>query len=210
MSELKEIFSILEKGINKENQLKCIPLLNKQRLLIEKDKKRYWDEIKKLIFADSKIKYFVGINFARYYLDEENVPERLEQIIDDDSNTQNIIDIQIKIQAIYEYLTELPASIKKKEKWFDFLLSHKTEYKETLFDVVYGNVVSYEMKYETIKNKYNKTQSNKEKLWLYILELYLCEINKDNVRDILLHHINDEDKFIGEVASKILMRIDKN
>lgn len=171
--------------------------LNSARKEVRQDQEKYRNEIKDLI-SNRQIE---GIIFGRCYLDDEEIYNMLYQLIDDDQ-----LDLLIRIQALYEILTEDSTAEEQKEKWFRYLLSDIDKFAEIC-------TKCYSIKEDYNKEKYFGNLKEKKildtpvnKKWVYLIELIALFREKTEIREIIRRYSggNNNDAFLKKVAEECL------
>ena len=143
----------------------------------------------------------LGVNFGRYYLDDREIYNKLTKLAD----MQKGYSLPIKIQGVYELLEADDTPIKKKQKWFNFLIEKlkSSEYKKLLRQA-YGihSKKDQERYLGHLFKKLSDAPNNKK--WVYLIELVsLMEDKKESSRKIK-EYLNSSDKFVSMVAEKCL------
>ena len=111
--------------------------------------------------------------------------------------------MQIKVQAIYELLVEENTDEGKKQEWFEFLINNLGKYKQ-LFRQAYrihtdGDKEKY---FNHLLEKLSETADNKK--WVYLIELVVLGVNKEETSRTIIEHVDSEDKFVSKVAQRCL------
>ncbi|MBI4645961.1 MAG: hypothetical protein HY738_05030 [Bacteroidia bacterium] len=82
-------------------------------------------------------------------------------------------------------------------------MKNQRYFKKILLNNIYGYIIDDINKFKKIKKKYRNCINNKNKLWVYLIELAICELDNDKAKKIISKHLNDEDGFVKNVAKNM-------
>ena len=95
--------------------------LKKTRQTVRDNYDAYFAQVKKLIGN----KEHNGLKFARIFLEDEEIYKAVQQILQDEN-----LDFSLRIQALYEILTENKTPERIKEEWLSYLIERLDQFRE--------------------------------------------------------------------------------
>ena len=170
--------------------------LDKAREFIAENAHQYIEEVWSLI-TKQKVE---GIRFGRCFISDKNVREKLQEICDNET-----LDLGIRVQALYEILTENQTPSGFKETWLSFLLKNHIKF-EAICKIAYSlNTDDDRNNYfeKLIQNKIINTPANKK--WLYLVEIVILYKINNIVTNIINEQLDDRgDSFLNIAGKKCL------
>lgn len=173
--------------------------IKKARQTVRDNYDAYFVQVKKLIGN----KEHDGLKFARIFLEDREIYKAVQQILQDEN-----LDLSIRIQALYEILTEDKTQERIKEKWLIYLTGHLDQFRDLCLHMYEISDGRKEEKYiaELISHKIKTTADNKK--WIYFVELLAISQNKKGIKQFLESHLETEsDSFIKKAAQKCLDKL---
>ncbi len=173
--------------------------LIKTRQTVRDNYNAYFAEVKKLI--DNK--EHDGLKFARIYLEDEEIYKSVQQILQDEN-----LDFSLRIQALYEILTENKTPERIKEEWLSYLIEHLDQFRELcLYMYQIGDFQKRENYLDKlVSRKIKNTVANKK--WLYFIELIAMSQNEKRIIKFLESYLETEgDSFVRKAAQKCLDKL---
>ena len=168
--------------------------LKDARNQVQENPKQYKNAIKKLIL-DRKLE---GVAFGRFYLDDPEIKHILDTIMDDER-----LGLSLRIQALYEILTEESTPEVQKEKGL-ILFSDIDKFKEICIQAYDTNNDDKKEAYQKnlIKEKIPNTPLNKK--WVYLFELVVLYREKPETKQLLSDCEKYPDNFMKKVVKQCL------
>jgi len=170
--------------------------LKKARQTVRDNYNAYFAQVKKLIGNKEND----GLKFARIFLEDERIHTAVQQILQDEN-----LDFSLRIQALYEILTENKTPERIKEEWLSYLVTHLDQFRELCLYMYQIDDLQKREKYleMLINQKITNTADNKK--WLYYVELIAMSQNKKRTKQILESYLEMEsDLFVKKAAQKCL------
>lgn len=140
-----------------------------------------------------------GIRFGRCYIQDEQIKRMLHEILENDT-----LAFDIRVQTLYEILTEEKTPIDVKEIWLNYLLDNRVIFKNMCIKM-------YSIDSPVRKNPYLDDLVKKvampltNKNWVYFIELVVLYSENKKVIDIIKNEIGSgNDKFFKQAGRKCL------
>lgn len=169
--------------------------LAKTRALVEKNLDLYRPDVVSLI-SKHKIE---GIRFGRCYIHDEQIKKMLHEILENDT-----LAFDIRIQTLYEILTEQKTPTDVKEIWLNYLLDNLVIFKNMCIKMYSIDSQARGKQYlDELIAKISTPLVNKN--WVYFIELVAMYSEKKKVIDIIKNEIGSgNDEFFKQAGQKCL------